>query len=164
MQHHTDIPATLNRLYNLISAMGYECEVIDKDELFVFTATTHTYKGDEITLNINVTENGPNDHIGQGNYIAFEVFIPCQPEDREEEMEICYYIMKLIMEVDMTTIQYVPQTQQILISRVDCISEDLTDNHITQHIIKPVINEFLHIFDLIESTPLNESPTPQYLN
>ncbi len=164
MKQKVDIPATLQRLFTLISGLGYECEVIDKDELFVFTATTTPIYGEEITININVTANGDNRHLGEGNYIAFEVFMPFNPVDKDDELQISYYIMQLLTEVDLTTIQYVPQTQQILISRVDCITPQLTDNHIITHIIKPIINEFLHIFNIIESTPQNTNPTPQYLN
>lgn len=76
MNSKVDIPGTLQRLATLVSQMGYECEVVD-DELFVFTASVVDDYGDEITININVTANGENKHIGQGNYIAFEVFIPC---------------------------------------------------------------------------------------
>lgn len=151
MNVEMDIPGTLQRLAALISQMGYECEMVNKDELFVFMASVINDYGDEIAININVTANGENRHIGQGNYIAFEVFIPCAPISKEEELQICYYIMQLIMGVDLTTIQYVPQTQQILISRVDCITSELSDNHIIEHIIRPTINEFLHIFTLIEA-------------
>lgn len=164
IEQEINIKATLQRLFTLISRMGYECEVIDKDELFVFTASTTSLYGEDITININVTANGDNKHIGKGNYIAFEVFSPYNPIDKDDELQISYYIMQLLTEVDLTTIQYVPQTQQILISRVDCISPELSDHHIIQHIIKPVINEFLHIFNIIESTPQNGYSTPQYLN
>lgn len=165
-----DIPATLQRLATLISQMGYECEVIDKNELLVFTASIVNEYGDEITININVTANGENKNIGEGNYIAFEVFIPCVPITHDEELQICYYIMQLIMEVDLTTIQYLPKTQQILISRVDCISDELSDQHIVNHIIQPTVNEFLHIFTLIEApqSDSNEVSKPntetKYLN
>ncbi|MBQ8564629.1 MAG: hypothetical protein IJ442_02200 [Bacteroidaceae bacterium] len=168
MNSKVDIPGTLQRLATLVSQMGYECEVVD-DELFVFTASVVDDYGDEITININVTANGENKHIGQGNYIAFEVFIPCAPVGREEELQICYYIMQLIMEVDLTTIQYVPKTQQILISRVDCITPELPDGHIIEHVIRPTINEFLHIFTLIEAPQKTDEgrevqPSSRYLN
>ena len=78
MELKPDIPATLNRLRNIIESMGYTCEVIDPNELFVFTASTYTDQGEEISININVTANGENHNIGSGNYIAFEVFAPCQ--------------------------------------------------------------------------------------
>lgn len=165
-----DIPTTLQRLATLISHMGYECEVVDENELLVFTASIINDYGDEIAININVTANGENKNIGEGNYIAFEVFIPCVPMTHDDELQICYYIMQLIMQVDLTTIQYLPKTQQILISRVDCISEELSDRHIINHIIQPTINEFLHIFTLIESPQpdTDEAPIPpsdrKYLN
>ena len=88
-------------------------------------------------------------------------------------MELSYYIMELITHVDLTTIQYVPQTHQILISRVDCISNDISDDFIINHILTPCINEFLYIFYLIENKPPQaliqdeEPPKPcnkRYLN
>ena len=88
-------------------------------------------------------------------------------------MELSYYIMELITHVDMSTIQYVPQTKQILISRVDCINEGISDEFIVNHILAPCINEFLYIFYLIESrapqaTSEKEEPAKtnkkQYLN
>lgn len=153
MKNTRNIPAALNRLHTIITHMGYECEIIDEDNLFIFEATIDTDDGDKLNININVTENGENQLIGDGNYIALEVFIPCEIETKEDEMELSYYIMELISHVDLTTIQYVPQTRQILISRVDCISNDLTDDFIINHILTPCINEFLYIFYLIESQP-----------
>lgn len=170
MKKTVDIPGALQRLATLISQIGYECEIIDQDELFVFPVTITNEYGDEIAININVTANGENKHIGTGNYIAFEVFIPCAPASREEELQLCYYVMQLIMEVDITTIQYVPKTQQILISRVDCIDDELPDDYIIDHIIRPTINEIKHIFTVIESPSYNNEATPsehasqQYLN
>lgn len=165
-QSQVNLPAALHRLYTLISDMGYECEIVDKDELFIFTASTHIHTGERITININVTPNGENTLIGDGNYIALEVFIPCHVEDEEDERDISLYIMQLIEQVDMIAIQYVPHSRQILISRVDCISEQLPDNFIVNHILRPTINEFLHIFYLIESSrePYNGNQTKQYLN
>ena len=163
---NTNIAATLKRLCAIVEEMGYSCEVVD-DELFIFTASTHTHRGEAITININVTANGENKNIGEGNYIAWEVFIPCHVESEEDERDIALYIMELIEEVDMIAIQYVSQSRQILISRVDCISEDLPDLFIVNHIIRPTINEFLHIFRLIENSqePPQEIPTTKrYLN
>ena len=153
MKEKVNIPMALNRLHRLVGQMGYECEMIDEDNLFIFEATIDTDDGDSLVVNINVTENGKNELIGEGNYIALEVFIPCSVDTREDEMELSYYIMELITHVDLTTIQYVPQTRQILISRVDCISDELSDNFIINHILRPCINEFLYIFYLIENKP-----------
>lgn len=161
MELKPDIPATLNRLRNIIESMGYTCEVIDPNELFVFTASTYTDQGEEISININVTANGENHNIGSGNYIAFEVFAPCQVYDSNDELNLCFYIMYLMAQVDMITIQYTPENKQILISRVDCISDELTDTHIINHIIQPTINEFLHTFYLIEN---NEHDNTQYFD
>ena len=166
MKNQRDIPQALKRLRTLITRMGYECEVIDEDNLFIFEAKIDTDDGDTLSININVTENGENQLIGDGNYIALEVFIPCEVSTREDEMELSYYIMELITHVDLTTIQYVPQTRQILISRVDCISDDITDDFIINHILAPCINEFLYIFYLIENKPpqaliKDEEPEPQ---
>ena len=162
----SNIATTLKRLCTIVEGMGYNCEVID-DELFIFTATTHTHRGEAITININVTANGENNNIGDGNYIAWEVFIPCHVENEEDERDIAMYIMELIEEVDMIAIQYVGHSRQILMSRVDCISEELPDSFIINHIISPSINEFLHIFRLIENSqePPQEIPTTKrYLN
>ena len=168
-----NIPAALKRLQRLASEMGFECETIDEENLFIFEASIDTDDGDKLSININVTENGENHLIGDGNYIALEVFIPCDVETIEEEMELSYYIMELITHVDMSTIQYVPQTKQILISRVDCINESISDEFIVNHILAPCINEFLYIFYLIESrapqaTSEKEEPVKtnkkQYLN
>ena len=153
MKKNTDIPKALKRLNSLIERMGYACDVIDDDNLFIFEASIDTDDGDTMNININVTENGENQLIGDGNYIALEVFIPCEIECREDELELSYYIMDLITHVDLTTIQYVPQSRQILISRVECISNELTDDYIINHILAPCINEFLYIFYLIESKP-----------
>lgn len=173
MKKNKNIPAALDRLRKIVTEMGFECEVIDKENLFVFEATIDTDDGDTLSININVTENGENHLIGDGNYIALEVFIPCEAETIEEEMELSYYIMELITHVDLSTIQYVPQTKQILISRVDCINEGISDDFIVNHILAPCINEFLYIFYLIESRApqappeIEETPKPnkkQYLN
>ncbi|MBR3950697.1 MAG: hypothetical protein IKJ79_02130 [Bacteroidaceae bacterium] len=173
MNYKKNIPEALKRLRTLITHMGYECEVVDKDNLFIFQANIDTDDGDSLCININVTENGENQLIGDGNYIALEVFIPCDVKTREDEMELSYYIMELITHVDLTTIQYVPQTHQILISRVDCISNDISDDFIINHILTPCINEFLYIFYLIENKPPQaliqdeEPPKPcnkRYLN
>lgn len=173
MNYKKNIPEALKRLHTLITHMGYECEVVDKDNLFIFQANIDTDDGDSLCININVTENGENQLIGDGNYIALEVFIPCDVKTREDEMELSYYIMELITHVDLTTIQYVPQTHQILISRVDCISNDISDDFIINHILTPCINEFLYIFYLIENKPPQaliqdeEPPKPcnkRYLN
>lgn len=153
MNKNIDIPKALKRLNSLIERMGYTCDVIDEDNIFIFEASIDTDDGDTMNININVTENGENQLIGNGNYIALEVFIPCEIECREDELELSYYIMDLITHVDLTTIQYVPQSHQILISRVDCISDDLTDDYIINHILAPCINEFLYIFYLIENNP-----------
>ena len=110
MNYKKNIPEALKRLRTLITHMGYECEVVDKDNLFIFQANIDTDDGDSLCININVTENGENQLIGDGNYIALEVFIPCDVKTREDEMELSYYIMELITHVDLTTIQYVPQT------------------------------------------------------
>lgn len=155
MKYPKEIPSTLQRLSTLIARMGYECEIITPGELFVFTVKITTENGEPIDIYINVTENGENHLIGEGNYIALETFIPCGPIAQEEELLLCNYIMKLIMQVDLTTIQYVHASQQVLISRVDCITPDIPDNHIIDHILQPTINEFKHIFTLIENTPLN---------
>ena len=173
MKPSTNIPAALKRLRTLVTSMGFECEVIDEDNLFIFEASIDTDDGDTLSININVTENGENHLIGDGNYIALEVFIPCDVETIEEEMELSYYIMELITHVDLSTIQYVPQSKQILISRVDCIDEGTSDEHIINHILAPCINEFLYIFYLIESRApqapeeIKETPAQskkQYLN
>ncbi len=165
MADSKNIPAALNRLRTLLIGMGYDCEVIDANDLFIFSAYTFTDSGRKISININVTENGENLLIGDGNYVAFEVFIPCEVETNEDEYSLYCYIMQLITHVDMTTIQYVEQTQQILISRVDCIADELPDRFIIDHILTPTIREFLHIFYLIENTkePISTLPK-QYLN
>ena len=170
MKATTNIPLALNRIHRLVSQMGYKCEIIDKDELFVFQAYATTDNGDEITININVTVNGENSHIGDGNYLALEVFIPCNVRSEDDELDICYYIMELITQVDLITIQYVPEIQQILMSRVDCIDDQLPDSYIINHILQPSINEFLHIFYLIENTTTDivpsvlTPPSDKYLN
>lgn len=172
MGNKADIPATLKRLFLLVSQMGYECEMLDENELFVFTATLPDAGKEDITISINVTANGRNEHIGEGNYIAFEVFIPCGLLTETEELQISYYIMKLMEEVDLIAIQYVPSIHQVLISRVDCIREDLPDDFITDYIIKPMVNEFLHVFSVIEFSPeddeISDTILPQvksqYLN
>lgn len=167
MNHTIDIPAALNRLHTLISRMGYECEIITPDELFVFTASTYTLSRERITLNINVTANGENSNIGKGNYIALEVFFPCNITEEEDEAHLAVLIMQLIEEVDMIAIQYIADSQQILLSRVDCIAPELPDSYIINHILTPAINEFLHIFCIIESSmeePIIHNPTKQYLN
>ena len=173
MKKEKNIPAALKRLHTLVSSMGFECEVIDEENLFIFEASIDTDDGDKLSININVTENGENHLIGDDNYVALEVFIPCDVETIEEEMELSYYIMELITHVDMSTIQYVPQTKQILISRVDCINEGISDEFIINNILAPCINEFLYIFYLIENKPpqaliKDEEPAPtgnkRYLN
>lgn len=153
MHSDVNIPAALNRLCKLITQMGYTCEIIDEDELFVFTATTYTDDGEELCININVTANGENNMIGTGNYIALEVFVPCNVTCQQDELNLSFLIMNLLTEVDLTTVQYVPEIKQILISRVDCISNEIPDKFIVNHILNPVIKEFLHIFYLIENTP-----------
>ncbi len=158
MKISKDITSAMHRLYTLISNLGYECEIIDEKELFVINTTLTAENGDEIEIFINVTPNGKNHLIGEGNYIAFEVFMPCSPISPEEEMVLCNYIMKLLLQVDLTTIQYVHESKQILISRVDCITPQLPDNHIINHIIIPTINEFKHIFSLIERNSFDEEP------
>lgn len=165
---YRDIPATLLRLQELITKLGYTCETITPGELFVFTATTYSPGGEPISIHINVTANGENKHLGEGNYIAFEVFSPCHIEDEQDEADLSLFIMQLIEEVDLTTIQYVPSTRQILVSRVDCITPQLPDKHIVDHILTPLINEFLHVFTLIESSLEENTPMtpvqPRYLN
>ena len=161
MNKHTNIPATLARLRNIIEKMGYPCEVIDPEELFVFTASTYTDNGEEISINVNVTANGENNNIGTGNYMALEVFAPCQVYDDSDELNLCYYIMYLMSQVDMISIQYTPENKQILLARVDCISDELSDTFIIDHIIQPSINEFLYTFYLIEN---NERDTSRGLD
>ena len=60
MKNTRNIPAALNRLHTIITHMGYACEVIDEDNLFIFEATIDTDDGDKLNININVTENGEN--------------------------------------------------------------------------------------------------------